>query len=311
MKRSRHYKGGFTLIEILVAASIGSVLGVGLLVYSSFATRLISGNMATNHSHDTVRASVERMMSDLHGAASSLRLVNFNGTAYADTVPTATTAQDVYSGQFLSTRANAVRFFRFGGGPYKVVGDSAGGSPVPATATTLQFEFGPLQGGQLPYIPSVGDRMQLPLLSREFTVSAVPSPPTTSNTKGTVTFTSATGFILYTSGTTPAGVTNPITTANFYETVGYSVWNNQLRYHKNFPPTAAGDTEIVRDNVTSSKPFALLFPTATSAFTDNLNLRVSLESYDLYYGNRLFRNSTTTLQAVLPSRTQPPTLNSN
>ena len=117
--------------------------------------------------------------------------------------------------------------------------------------------------------------------------------------------------ILYTSGTTPAGVSNPITTGYFYKHVGYTVWGNQLRYHQNYPPVVASDTVMVRNNVTSPKPFALLFLSSSSTLTNNLNLRVSLEAYDLYYGARLFQNGTTTIQAVIPSRTQPPPLTTN
>lgn len=311
MKSTRFRRGGFTLVELLVASSLGSVLGVAIVLYWGSALRLIARNLATNHSHDSARVSIERMLSDLHGAASNLCLVNFNGTTYTDATPTVTGNQDTYTGQYLSTRANGVRFFRYAGGPYKLLGDSTGASPVPATATTLKFEFGPLVGGRLPYTPQIGDKLQLPLVSREFIISAIPTAPTTSNTKGVITLTSATGFILYTSGTTPAGVVNPITTGVFYEAVGYSVWNNSLRFHSTFPPVAASDTVVVRTNVTSPKPFALLFPTSTSALTDSLNLRVSLEAYDLSYGTRLFQNATTTLQSVVPSRTRPTTLNSN
>lgn len=310
MRISRRSHSAFTLVEVLIAAVIAAALGVGLLLYSTFATRLISGNMATNHSHDTVRVSIERMMYDMHGAASSLRLVNFDGTTYTDATPTATSDQDPLSGQYLSTRHNAVRYYKYSGGPYKLLGDAAGSSPLPSTATVLQFEFGPLVGGNLPYVPSVGDKMQLPLISREFTITAVNVAPTTSNTKGTVTLDTAVGFILYTVGPTPSGVANPITTGLFYEKVGYSVWNNELRYHKTFPPATASDTMVLRGNVTSTKPFSVLFPT-TTGLSDNLNLRVSLESYDLYFGLKIFQNSTTTLQSVLPSRTQPATLNSN
>lgn len=311
MKTPSHSQAGFTLIELFIACSIGAVIAAGALVFGAFGVRLMARNMATNHSHDTIRVSVERMISDLHGSASVLQLVNYDGTSYTDATPVVTSDQDPFSTRYLSTRANAVRFYRYGGGPYKLLSDSSGATSIPSTAVSLKFEFGPLVNGDLPYYPSIGDKMQLPLIAREFTITAVNTAPTKTVTTGTITLSSSVGFNLYTAGTTPAGVTNPITTGHFYEVVGYSVWNSQLRYHRTFPPAVAADTMVVRDNVTSPKPFALLFPTASSSLTDCLNLRVSLEAYDQQYGLPLFKNSTTTLQAVIPSRTQPITLNSN
>jgi len=310
-KTSRNSSAGYTLAELMIATAIGSILGAGLLLFSSSALRMISRNFATNHGHDTARASFERMMADLHGAASILSLVSFDGTNYTNVTPTVSADQDPYTLQYLSTRSNGVKFLRFAGGPYKLVGDINGLSPVPSTATTVKLEFGPLVKGQLPYIPAVGDKVQFPLISREFDITAVPTAPTTGNTQGTVTLSTSTGFTLYTSGTTPAGVSNPITTGYFYKHVGYTVWGNQLRYHQNYPPVVASDTVMVRNNVTSPKPFALLFLSSSSTLTNNLNLRVSLEAYDLYYGARLFQNGTTTIQAVIPSRTQPPPLTTN
>lgn len=309
MKTSKTPAKGYTLVELLISTLIASLLGAGLLLYSSSALRMISRNLATNRSHDAVRGSLERILSDLHNAASTFSLVNFDGTSYSDVAPSVTSNQDPYSLQYISARANGVKFLTFAGGPYKLLGNASGASPIASTATTLKFEFG--VNGKLPYKPKIGDKLQLPLIAREFDITAVPAPPTASNTQGTVTLSDQIGFTIYTSGTTPAGVTNPITIGNFYQRVGYTVWNNQLRYHLVYPPAAAGDTVVVRNNVTSPKPFGLLFPTASSTLTDNLNLRVSLEAYDLSYSARLFQNGTTTVQTIIPSRTQPPPLTSN
>ncbi len=311
MRTWRNLSAGYTLVELMVATALGSLLLAGLVLFSSTALRLISRNFATNHGHDAARGSFERMVADLHNAASTLSLVSFDGTTYSDVSATVSADQDPYTGQYLSTRANGVKFLKFAGGPYKLIGDAGGLSPISPVTTTVKFEFGPLVNGKLPYVPAVGDKLQLPLISREFDITAVPTPPTAGITQGTVTLSIATGFTLYTSGTTPAGVVNPITTGYFYKHYGYTVWGNQLRYHATYPPAASTDTVMVRNNVTSPKPFSLLFLSSTSALSDNLNLRVSLEAYDLYYGARFFQNGTTTIQAVIPSRTQPPPLTTN
>lgn len=314
MKTLFKHDSGYSFVELIVSTAIASILGAALLIYASTTMRMVSRNMATTHSHEAVRGSLERMLSDLHNASSSFTLVSYDGTTYSDVSPTVTTNQDAYTSQYISNRSNGVRFLQFTGGPYKLTGDGSGATTVSTTATSLQFDFGPLVGGKLPYTPSVGDKLQMPLISREFDITAVPTAPTTSNTKGTVTVANGTGFTLYTvSGTTASGLalTNPITTGYFYKRVGYTVWNNQLRFHPNYPPVNAGDTLFVRHNITSPKPFAVLFPTSTSTQTNNLNLRVSLEAYDTLYSSRLFQNGTTTLQATIPSRTQPTTLTTN
>jgi type II secretory pathway pseudopilin PulG len=312
----KHLKkiGGYSLVELIVSTAIASILGAAILLYTSTAVRMVSRNLATNHSHEAVRGSLERLLSDLHNASSVFTLVTYDGTTYSDVSPTVTTNQDAYSSQYVSNRANGVKYLRFAGGPYKLTGDGSGNTTVSTTATTLKFDFGPLVNGALPYIPSVGDKLQMPLINREFDITAVPTPPTASSTVGTVTIANGTGFTLYTvSGTTASGVTltNPITTGYFYHRVGYTVWNNQLRFHPTYPPVAASDTSFVRHNITSPKPFALLFPTSSSTQTDNLNLRISLEAYDTNYSASLFQNGTTTLQAIIPSRTQPTTLITN
>jgi hypothetical protein len=68
---------------------------------------------------------------------------------------------------------------------------------------------------------------------------------------------------------------------------------------------------VIRRNVTSPKPFGLLFASASGSISDATNLRVSLESYDTQYSSDLFTNGTTTVQAVIPSRNQPPILSTN
>lgn len=315
MKKPAIHSKAFTLVELLISMAVAGILGAGILLYSSTALRMISRNLTVNHSHDAVRVSTERMLADLHGSASVFTLVNFNGTTYSDVTPTSTADKDAYSGRYASTRANGVRFWRLAGGPYRLVGDGMGASPVSSTATTLKFEFGvdangdPSPGGQLPYIPADGDKLQIPLISSEFDITVL-TPPAIGNTQGVVTISGSTGtgFTLYTSGTTPWGGSNPIVTGYFYHRVGYTVWNNQLRYHPNYLPRVPSDTILIRNNITSPSPFALLF-SGTSA--DILNLRVSLEAYDMDYSNRLYNNGTTTLQDIIPSRTQPATLNTH
>ena len=314
MKTHSKKNSGYTLVELIISTGIAGLLGMGVLLYMSTAMRMVSRNLATNHSHEAVRGSVERMLSDLHNASSIFTLVTYDGTTYSDFTPSVTTNQDAYSGNYISTRANGVKYFRIAGGPYKLTGDGSGNTTVASNATALQFDFGPLVNGALPYTPSVGDKVQIPLISQEYDITAVNTAPTTSNTKGIITVSSTTGFTLYTvTGTTASGLTltNPITTGYFYKRSGYTVWNNQLRYHPKYPPVAASDTLFVRHNITSPKPFGLLYSGSSAATPSTTSLRMSLEAYDTNYSSKLYQNGTSTLQAIIPSRTYPTTLTTN
>lgn len=314
MKISSIRAGAFTLVETMVAGSVFTILTAGLMIYTSSTVRMAARNLATNHSHETARGSLERLWAEVHKSASRFQLIDFNGTTYTDVTATVSTDQDAYTRQYASSRANGVRFMQMAGGPYKLTGTGAS-STVTATDTTLEFDF---SGGK--YTPGVGDQLQIPLINRDFDIVA-PAPVRTSGNKWKVNVGKAIGFSVITApGVTTSGlnVANPIAVAVFYKRVGYTVRNNQLRFHPRLtnPPypaaVAATDVPVViRGNVTSPKPFSLLFPAGAGALSDAANLRVSLEAYDGQYGERHFRNGTTTVQAVIPSRSQPPILSGN
>lgn len=290
MKRPKH--SAFTLVELLIATGVFAGVTVALLSYSQTAIRLVSRNLATNHSHEAVRISELQMLEDLHEAASPFRLFTFDGTTYTDATPAVTTDQEPLSQKFVSSRANGVRFRQFGGGPYKLTANT-----TPAS-TSLTFNFA--VGGLLPYTPQAGDKVVLPLLAREFAITAVTTTPTVGSPTGTVTIddTSGVGFTI--DATTAANVT----TACFYRAVAYSVYGGQLRFHKNFTGTNKATFKVVRDKITSPQPFGLLFP-SSSGQAENLALRVSLEAYDPNYTGRKFLNGTVTLQTIIPPLNNP------
>ncbi len=297
---------------MVIASAIAGIMGAGIVLYSNASMRMVARNMATNHSHEVARGTFDRMLNDLHGASSRFNLLTFDGTNFVSSSATSGSDLDLYTQQYITPRANAVEYMKFAGGPYKITGDSGGSSPVASTATAMQVDFG--VNGALPYTPSVGDKVQIPLInSAEFYITGVTTAPTVGNTKGTITLSGAVGFTLYTSGTAPSGVVNPVTTGYFYKRQAYSVWNDpalkaptyQIRFHPNYPQVSGTNTVIVRYNVTSASPFALL-ATAAATASDNLNLRLSLEAYDVQYTGQNFLNGTTTLESIIPSRTQPP-----
>jgi prepilin-type N-terminal cleavage/methylation domain-containing protein len=286
------FKAGFTLLEILVAASVFTILSASLVLISSMMTRMVARNLTTNHGHHTLRVSGQKMLAHMHDAASAFRLVNFDGTNYTDAVVTATTDLDPFSQKFISSRANGVRFRIQSGGPYRLTQSTV------ASSRNLSFNFAGPDGDN--YIPEVGDKVVLPLIAREFRIVAVPTKPTSSNRAGTITIedTAGIGFPITVNGSS-------VTVANFYRMVAYTVHNRELRFHPNFTGAAQNTSRGVSRNITSTKPFALLYDTLSSASTDALNLRISLEAYDQAYSARRFANGTGTLQSIVPGRTQP------
>ena len=283
---------GFTLVEMLMAISIFTVVTAGLVSFSSFTTRTIARNLATNRTHETVRISNLQFLRYFHESASAFRLLDFNGTTYTDTTPAGTSDQDATTGRYASTRSNGVRFRRLAGGPFRFTANTTTGS------TNLSFDFG--VNGQVPYVPNVGDKLVIPLVSREFDISAVPTVPTAGSPTGTVTIADA-GGLGFTINATAAGNT---TTAYFYRSTAFTVWNDTLRYHNDFTGARKPNFTVVRTNVTSPKPFSLLYTSPTGT-TDGLSVRISLEAHDGDYSARRFANGTATLQAVIPTRFLP------
>jgi prepilin-type N-terminal cleavage/methylation domain-containing protein len=290
----RHNRA-FTLVEMLVAVLVFSIVTVALLTFGATSSRLIARNLATNHSHETMRVSDLSLLRSLHEAASPFRLVDYDGTNYADAAPTATTDQDALTKEYASTRANGVRFRIMAGGPCKFSSDTK------AADTSLKFDFG--VGGKVPYVPQAGDKIAIPLINREFDITAVTKAPTAADTIGTITISEALGF------TIDATTKGNVTTAYFYRSVAYTVHGGKLRYHANYTGANKGTFTVVRDKITSPKPFALLFE-PDAVVSDGMNLRLSLEFYDSAYTARKFNGGAVTLQATVPPRTQPTPISS-
>ena len=229
------------------------MVSVGLFAFTSdLQLRLVGRNLATNHTHEVMRISDQELLYNLHASACAFQLINFDGTNFTDSTPTPTTDQDALTQLYASTRANGVRFRQLAGGPYKFSSDTK------ATDTNLKFDFG--AGGHLPYVPQVGDKVAMPLIAREFDITAVVKAPTTGNTTGTITISDSTGLGFTIDATTAGNVT----TAYFYREVAYTVYNGQLRFHANYTGASKGNWRLIRDKITSPKPFALLFTSGST-----------------------------------------------
>jgi prepilin-type N-terminal cleavage/methylation domain-containing protein len=176
MHRTRH---AFTFTEMMVALSVFATVSMGLFTFTATSLRLVGRNLATNHTHENMRISDQELLYNLHASASPYVLITYNGTTYADATATATTDVDAYTQQNISNRTNGVRFRLAAGGPYQLTASTTSAS------TSLTFNFA--VGSTVPYVPEVGDKVVLPLLSSAFDILAVTQTPSTGSPTGTVT----------------------------------------------------------------------------------------------------------------------------
>jgi len=281
--RTLSYRRGFTLAEMMMTLFSLGILGMVLTLFTSTTSRYVSRNLATNHSHEATRISAQNLLKDMRDAASSFELVSYDGTSYTDVEPSVTSDKDLLTGQYASTRTNAVRFRQIYAGPLAMT------AATTTASTTLKFTFP--AGTTLP-IP--GDKVVLPLITQEYDITGV----AVAGTSVTVTLAKPVGYTL--------NVTSPnIVTGYFYRRVAFSVYNNELRFHSNFTGANANTYRVVRTGITSPQPFSVLFTDALAFKSDATAVRVSLELTDLGYSEQKYANGTTTLYTVIPARNQP------
>ncbi len=284
----RHFSNrrAFTLAEMMITLLTVSMLGIVLALFSSTSSRFIARNLATNHSHEATRISSQELLRDLRDSASAFGPYNTDGTTFTSVTPDATSDVDVLTGQFAGTRTNCVAFRQQIAGPLVMTSDTT------QTSTTVKFT---LPSGAT--APAAGDKLALPLISKEYDITAVSG----SGTSVTLTVTPQVGYTLSTASPN-------MVTGNIYRRVALSVVKNELRFHPNFNTAATQKNyRVVRGGMTSPKPFTTLFP-ANGDSPQNLEVRVSLEITDLGYSNQKFGNGTTTLYTVIPARNQPAAL---
>jgi hypothetical protein len=285
MRRHLHTRA-FTLVEISATLFSISMLGIALLIFSSGSSRFISRNLATNHSHEGTRMSSQTLLKELRDAATSFRLVSFDGTNYTEVAATPTSDSDALTGQLASNRTNGVRYRQLIAGPALMTGNT--------NPTSASMSFSLPAGSKM---PAVGDKLALPLISHEYDITAVSGSPTSITV-------SVTPVVGYTLNVTPPNVV----TGYFYRRVAFTVYDRELRFHPHFSGANRGNYKVVRTGITSPKPFSLLFPTGSGSTSDALSLRVSMEVTDLGYSARKFVNGTGTLYSVIPARNQPTAL---
>lgn len=271
---------------MLLCMGLVTVVGAGLYLFSSTSSRFIARNLATNHSHEGTRISSLTFLNELRDSASGFQLISANNSTYSEVTEVTSAEVDSLTEQNLGTRANGVAFRRLLAGPIPLKANTT------TDSTTLSFDFGTLSGDDL---PAAGDKLLLPLISREFAITA-------SSSDGTVTIPGKLGFTLKTESPN-------LVTGYFYRRAAFTVQNRELRYHPNFNNTSRNVYRVIRTGITTPTPFSILFPNSSTK-TSYMNLRVSMELTDLEYSARNFGAGTTTLHTIYTPRNQPTPLSS-
>jgi len=222
-----------------------------------------------------MRISDQELLYDLHASATAFSLITFNGTTYADATPAATHGPGPVHQQYISTRANGVRFRLLAGGPYKLDHEY--------DQHQLQPDFRFRRGrAPSPYVPHVGDKLALPLLSRELALPASPrrppwaAPPGPSRSLPPL----ALPWMPPTAGN--------VTTGYFYRSVRLPPFTKTSSLPCQLTGAAKSSYRIIRDRITSPSHLGAFFATTSSPSSTGLNLRMSLEWYDTNYSARQY-----------------------
>lgn len=134
--RTTTTRGGFTLAEVLIAASIGGVVALFIGTFVSGSALLFAKNISTNITHNSTRSTIERLAQDISQADGAVSLITATGASVA-------------SGQ-----AAGIKFDVLCGNPYVVAHPGGTGLSASASSFTLKRTTNAIAQ---PPIPTVSD----------------------------------------------------------------------------------------------------------------------------------------------------------
>ena len=134
--RTTTRRGAFTLVEVMIAASIGGVVAMFIGTFVSGSALLFAKNISTNITHNSTRTTIERLAQDISQADGAISLITAGGASVA-------------SGQ-----AAGIRFDVLRGNPYVVAHPGGTGLSASAPGFTLKRTTNAIAQ---PPIPTVND----------------------------------------------------------------------------------------------------------------------------------------------------------
>ena len=155
----------FTLIELLITTSVGTILGGIIYLVASEGVVSFARNTSINRAYTEARTTINRIASNIESAGQSPILVDATGTA-----------------QYTAAQAQGVRFYRYNALPsYQI--------PSGTTASSsLTFNFTQYQAGGTPAgLVGIGDLVTIPLIGFQDTVTSIGGITTNGDGSGSIT----------------------------------------------------------------------------------------------------------------------------
>lgn len=289
-RRRRHRAAAFTMVELLTAACISSVLGLAIYTVASEGVIAFARNISINRSYSNARQTLDRIAINLQSAGHTPILVGADGTDLAS--------------QTAGTSAAGIRFWRYGSTPAYYI-------TTPASISVTQLTLSLVKPGTTSTVispPAVGDMITVAALGFQAQATGVTVAGTGATSTATVSYSGTlAGNTPAASPLTAAGLTAASTTkingvatpVQFsclaWTPVAFIAVSSQLRYYPRFVSgttavNTAANYKVLTYLSTGTPGTAALYPFALGQ-TPTVNVDLYAEAPD--YNNRTSLSGTT------------------
>lgn len=262
-------RGGFTLIEMLIATALTGMLGGIIYLILQTGVVLFAKNTAINSAHQQARIAVMQIETDIHSAVSLTQLVDENRNAVSGTGPAA-----------------GISFQQFAAGPFKLTEAATAG------ATQLKMDFGT-------YVPKANQRLILPdSVEVDITADCPGTGSRLVNISPALTTGIKTQYDLNSDGDTTDSGDQVTVLGVITDRTYYVVQSGELRYYGR---RSSGSYNVMATNITSATPFST--PTTASGTPySRFVSAINLSTADPTANARGFRSANMFLNAEVPLR---------
>lgn len=262
----RPNRGGFTLIEILIAtAALGIIVSI-MFALLNFGMTLFARNVRVNMAHQEARNGMMRVVRDLHQAVSIPQLVDANLQPVTTSGPSA-----------------GITFQIIANGPFEITNDPSAPSLIQVATTNPR-----------PMAPSPGDHIVVLDHDVEADIETVTAQGVGSNHWNVFLVDGNESHITTKSGS--------FVVCYITRRAGYVVKSGELRFHPNLIATPSL-YHVIAHNITSATPFSI--PLNESGTPDRRYSSVNLTASDPSYSNRGYKSTSMQMvDARVPYRCQ-------